>query len=308
VVDEIGPRERLLLYLVSTSAAGRTYLAYFDELPNEDTLEGLRLLRDCYVAGAELPPFEDSVSSLQLLLDEGYIEAWRNVRDRNGEVAKEVPVDNLRGWRIDLRESFPIGRMDPWETFVTITSEGEAEARQLTDRLEGAAGHSVTIEFVKRYVSDRIQELPFQPVVPFYLPDEIEPIPFILIHPEKNGLTIEYPGDGNNPIYVDESILEFAEEERDSFSEVAYVDRIGNVSATVRERQLSPEWAELSMSWKSGAVSYRLSCHRKASQPPEDLKDAADEALALNPKPAVVDDELRHEARRIAESIADQIE
>jgi hypothetical protein len=296
---DIGDRERLFLYWLSDYTAEGISLLGLDELA--DVPYRHRLERDCLAAGQQYPP-EGAVEAIQMLLDGGYLIAWRD--DDRG---KPHELTRIAGRDVDLEVvSFQ------------LTEDGDGEALAFVDLLESEAGRRRSVEFAREFVARETRPLPFTVAVPGYMPRSFDPVPDAICYPEGGSVTLRYyemARTGDDQIFVDETAEELGEDDEEYENEVICHDNVAGVPVTVREIQHTSQWVEVRVDWQQGGVSYRLSYHRSEGQQPDgDAEDAGTETMAdisgesFDPRPrtAEIDERMRAEARKVVASMIEQ--
>ncbi len=296
---DVGDRERLLLYWLSDyTAEGITPLG-LDERYLSDVEYQQRLKRDSFVAGEKFPP-RDAVDRAQTLLDSGYFVAWKY--DDQG---KQRDVT-------DLRKHLHM----PDEVEFALTGPGEREAERFAQLLNGHEGRRKSFEFAAGYVARETHDFPFIVAVPYWMPNNFDPVPDVITYPESAAVTLRYYEDLDDQIFIDETTGELGEDDDEYDSEVITQDRIAGVAITVRELQLTAQWAEVRTDWRQGPVSFRLSYHRSEGESPdlesddEDLGQyGADVEAGLSSsvsRTAEIDQVMRADSRKIVASIIQQ--
>ena len=295
-MSDVSDRERLLLYWLSDYVAeGVTPLWLYEPYLSEVEY-AQRLERDCFVAGEEFPPRE-AVDLAQTLLDSGYLVAWRY--DDQG---KQRDVTDLRKHQHMADE-----------VAFAVTDAGEREAERFAELLNGHEGRRKSFEFAANYVARETRGFPFTVAVPYWLPDNFDPVPDVIAYPESAAVTLRYYENLDDQIFIDETTGELGEDDDEYDSETIRQDKIAGAAVTVRELQLTSQWAEIRIDWSVGQLSHRLSYHRSEGIPPdaELAEGETDESLAdipadptyAAPRSAEIDDAMRSDARRVVASI-----
>jgi hypothetical protein len=139
---------------------------------------------------------------------------------------------------------------------------------------------------------NRTTHLPFRPVIPAYLPKSTDPLPAVAV--AGDSVALNY-----HDVVVEQATKSLPKRhDVPPNEELSRDDSIDGTSVSVTERHVTSVWAEIEHSWRTSHVFFRLTYIKSGSAP------TADTALEY----ALVDDAMRHEARKIALSMIKQVE
>jgi hypothetical protein len=229
-------------------------------------------------------------------LDRGYLTAWEY-------------DDN---WKLRQIVNPQLRKLDREETVLKLTEQGEGEAFAFYEFIEGDEGRAKSVQFAKQFVAEETRQLGFRVVVPEDIPPNFDPLPDALVYRDEDTVTLHYYEELDDQLFIDETTKELGEDEVEFDKETITRDVIGGVGVHIRERQLSEAWAELSMTWQIGPVSYRVSYHRtvaseeQAAEVPDEVDSNDNESAETEFQSPEVDSEMREASRKLVASMIRQ--
>jgi len=311
-------RAELFLYWLSQGINPLSLVQYHEDEAAEGERVPADLARDCMVANVVFPTLNDARATLQQLLDQGKLVAWR---ESEGLFRGPHELRNVQ--KANLWDQFLQKDAAPDLTTFELTDEGLRGADAFEDFLYSLEGRKRSMEFALRLFQEETAGLNFKAMLPQYIPEELDPLPETTVFLESDTVTIRYSGPGIDQVFIDQTKQDIGEDDGGDFqSETTREERIGQMLLSVRERQISRSWVELSVSWDTGPIAYRVSYHRSTSAVPDldeeqftrpddqltdimitdDTSDQAEEPL----EPAVIDEQMREETRKIVASMISQ--
>jgi hypothetical protein len=233
--------------------------------------------RDYYIAGLPLPTDAELRDTLQRLRDRDYIEATGCGGTTVG----------------DLRDT----EIDKWETRLFATPSGLEAASEFRRLVQSDKGRRMTGEFVRRYIEEQREYLPFQPVVPSWMLAD-ESLLNALEVGDDDPFHLMYRR-GPDWIVLEQSLEEIPGEFVGPTTEPlsARSETYRSVELSIREYQLTSIWARLVINWKHGRLSCRVVIDRNY-----------DVGAYPEWRPAEIDDALREEGISIARSVIEHVE
>ncbi len=236
--------------------------------------------RNYYIAGLAVPSEAELRDTLQRLRERGYLEAM------GCEICGVTTVGDLHDAEIDQ-----------WETDLTATPSGVAAALPFRRLIESEEGRRMAADFVRRYIDEQRASLPFEAVVPSWMladeaflselevgDDDLFSLQYrrgpdwIVIEQSSNDIQDEFVGPNSEPLSARSQTLH-------------------GVELSLREYQLTSIWARLIANWTLGQIYCRIVIERNH-----------DVGAYPEWKPAAIDDSIREEALKIAQSMIEQVE
>jgi hypothetical protein len=216
-----------------------------------------------------MPTKDEALDLLQTLLDREYVTGWWETS----------PVANVRD-----------PQQDPGGTFYALTPAGQQEAGAFRLLIDSEAGRQRTREFGRILVDRETAELGFRVILPTYLPDEIDPLPDLIVRDEEVAINYSYV------IVIEEAVREFSAD-YEIREQRRYEETVAGTTVRVAERQHTSISAQLAWEWEQQGIRLRLHINVLERVP----------VTQAEFKYAVIDDEAREEARRIAQSMIGQV-